>query len=148
MRVYGVMEIPHAENNSRNSVRRLTCSNLKCYTTLIRRETLVPQKEVSHQKLSQASPLMSYICPVLSLLHDHCSCFQMLRIPRLLQKKRSSFANGRKKKLVEVQGCSQKRNAIREYKCLQTTEQLILFILPRNEELPQKIQIKHTDTLN
>ena len=26
--------------------------------------------------------------------------------------------------------------------------QLILFILPRNEELPQKIQIKHTDTLN
>ena len=25
---------------------------------------------------------------------------------------------------------------------------LILFILPRNEELPQKIQIKHTDTLN
>ena len=26
------MEIPHAEHNSRNSVRRLTCSKLKCYT--------------------------------------------------------------------------------------------------------------------
>ena len=61
------------------------------------------------------------------------------------RKKRSSFANGRKKKLVELQGCSHKRNAKREYK---TTEQLILFILPRNEELPQKIQMKHTDTLN
>ena len=46
------MEIPHAGHNLRNSVRRLTCSKLKCYTTLIRRETLVAQKEVSHQKLS------------------------------------------------------------------------------------------------
>ena len=45
------MENPHAEHNSRNSVRRLTCSKLKCYTTLIRRE-LVPEKEVSHQKLA------------------------------------------------------------------------------------------------
>ena len=42
------MEIPHPEHNSRNSVRRLTCTKLKCYTTLIRRETLVPQKEASH----------------------------------------------------------------------------------------------------
>ena len=50
-----------------------------------------------------------------------------------------------KKKMVELQGCSHKRNAKREYK---TIEQLILFILPRNEELPQKIQMKHTDTLN
>ena len=50
--------------------------------------------------------------------------------------------------LVEVQGCSQKRNARRENKCLKTTEQLILFNLLRNEELPQKMQIKHTDTLN
>ena len=56
---YGVTEIPHPEHNSRNAVRRLTCSKLKCYTTLIWRETLLPQKEVSHQKPSQASPLTS-----------------------------------------------------------------------------------------
>ena len=33
------MEIPRAEHNLRNSVIRLTCSKLKCYTTLIRRDT-------------------------------------------------------------------------------------------------------------
>ena len=55
------MEIPYPEHNSRNSVRELTVTKLKCYTTLIRTETLIPQKEVSHQKLSQASPFMSYI---------------------------------------------------------------------------------------
>ena len=38
------MEIPHPVH--------LTCSKLKCYTTLIRREALVPKKEVSNQKLS------------------------------------------------------------------------------------------------
>ena len=60
----------------------------------------------------------------------------------------TSFANGRKK-LVKVQGCSHKRNARREYKRLETTERLLyLFILPRNEGLPQKMQTKHTDTLN
>ena len=54
-----------------------------------------------------------------------------------------------KKKLVQVQGCSHKRNARREYKRLETTERLLhLFILPRNEGLPQKVQTKHTDTLN
>ena len=59
------------------------------------------------------------------------------------------FANGRKKRLVKVQGCSHKRNARREYKRLETTERLLyLFILPRNEGLPQKMQTKHTDTLN
>ena len=43
------------------------------------------------------------------------------------------------KKLVKVQGCSHKRNARREYKRLETTERLLyLFILPRNEGLPQK----------
>ena len=52
-------------------------------------------------------------------------------------------------KLVKAQGCSLKRNARREWKRLQTTERLIyLFILPRNEGLPQKIQTEHTDTLN
>ena len=66
---YRVKEIHHPEHNSRNSFRGLTCSKLKCYTTLFRRETLVPPKEVSHQKLCQASPLMSYICPGLSRLH-------------------------------------------------------------------------------
>ena len=54
-----------------------------------------------------------------------------------------------KKKLVKVQGCSHIRNARREYKRLETTERLLyLFILPRNEGLPQKMQTKHTDTLN
>ena len=53
------------------------------------------------------------------------------------------------KKLVKVQGCSHKRNARREYKRLETTERLLyLFILPRIEGLPQKMQTKHTDTLN
>ena len=53
------------------------------------------------------------------------------------------------KKLVKVQGCSHKRNVRREYKRLETTERLLyLFILPRNEGLPQKMQTKHTDTLN
>ena len=51
-----------------NSVRRLTCSKLKCYTTLIRRETKVPQKEVSHQKYFYA-------------FIDHCNYFQGYRIP-------------------------------------------------------------------
>ena len=61
----------------------------------------------------------------------------------------TSFANGRKKKLVKVQGCSDIRNARREYKRLETTKRLLyLFILPRNEELSQKMQTKHTDTLN
>ena len=51
--------------------------------------------------------------------------------------------------LVKVQGCSLKRNARREYKRLQTTERLIyLFILPRNDGMPQKLQTEHTDTLN
>ena len=103
------MEISHAEHNSRNSVRRLTCSKLKCYTTLIRRETWVPQKEVTHQKLSQASPLMSYICPVLSRLHSPLQLFS-----DCYRKNRSSFANGRKKKLVEVQGCQFSQKKIKE----------------------------------
>ena len=61
----------------------------------------------------------------------------------------TSFANGRKKKLVKVQGCSDIRNARREYKRLETTKRLLyLFILPRNEGLSQKMQTKHTDTLN
>ena len=56
---------------------------------------------------------------------------------------RTSFANGQKKKkekkLVTVQGCSHIRNARRKYKRLETTERLpYLFILPRNEGLPQK----------
>ena len=93
------MEIPHAEHNSRNSVRRLTCSKLKCYITLIRRETWVPQKEVTHQKLSQASPLMSYICPVLSRLHSPLQLFS-----DCYRKNRSSFANGRKKKIGRGSG--------------------------------------------
>ena len=52
-----------------------------------------------------------------------------------------------KKKRVKVQGCSHKRNTRRECKHLYTTKQLInLFILSRNEGLPQKIQTEHTDT--
>ena len=104
------MEIPHAEHNSRNSVRRLTCSKLKCYTTLIRRETWVPQKEVTHQKLSQVSPLMSYI---------YVQYFRAFIKPLQLfsdcyRKNRSSFANGRKKKLVDFQGCQFSQKKIKE----------------------------------
>ena len=52
-----------------------------------------------------------------------------------------------KKKRVKAQGCSHKRNTRRERKHLYTTERLIyLFILSRNEGLPQKIQTEHTDT--
>ena len=142
------MEIPHAEHNSRNSVRSITCSKLKCYTTLIRRETWIPQKEVTCQKLSQASPLMLYICPVLSRLHRPLQLFSDVQDPMIVMEKEVFISQWTKKKLVEVQSCSHKRNARWEYKCLQTTKHLILFILPRNEELPQKIQIKHTDTLN
>ena len=121
---------------------------LTCYATLIRKETQVPQIEVSHQKLSQASPLCRTYVQYFRAFIDHCNYFQTYSIPLLLQKKRPSFANGRKK-LVKVQGCSHKRNARREYKRLKTTEPLIyLFILPRNEGLPQKIQTEHTDTLN
>ena len=51
------MEIPHPEHNSRNSVRRLTCTKLKCYTTLIRRQTLVPQKEVTPSEAKSGKPI-------------------------------------------------------------------------------------------
>ena len=139
------MEIPHAEHNSRNSVRRLTCSKLKCYTTLIRRETWVPQKEVTHQKLSQVSPLMSYIYvqyfrAFIKPLQLFSDCYRKtgLHLPMDEKKNWSRFRVA----------SSHKRKSRREYKCLQTTEQVILFILQRNEELPQKILIKHTDTLN
>ena len=144
------MEIPHAEHNSRNSVRRLTCSKLKCYTTLIRRETWVPQKEVTHQKLSQVSPLMSYICLVLSRLHWPLKLFSDVKDPMIVTEKRGlHLPMDEKKNWSRFRvASSHKTNARREYKCLQTIGQLILFILPRNEELPQEIQIKHTETLN
>ena len=64
-------------------------------------------------------------------------------------RKRGLYLPMDEQKLVKVQGCSLKRNAGREWKRLQTTERLIyLFILPRNEGLPQKIQTEHRDTLN
>ena len=64
-------------------------------------------------------------------------------------RKRGLHLSMDEEKLVKVQGCSHKRNARREYKRLETTERLLyLFILPRNEELPQKMQTEHTDTLN
>ena len=113
VRVSGVMEIPQAEHNSRNSVRRLTCSKLKCYTTLIRRKTWVPQKEVTHKKLSQASPLMSYIIMSSTFAPSLTTAiiFRCLGSHDCFRRKRSLFANGPKKKLVEVQGCqfSQKK---------------------------------------
>ena len=64
-------------------------------------------------------------------------------------RKRGLYLPIDEQKLVKVQGCSLKRNAGREWKRLQTTERLIyLFILPKNEGLPQKIQTEHTNTQN
>ena len=61
----------------------------------------------------------------------------------------TSFSNGRKKKTGQGSGLFSQKNARSEYKRLETTERLLyLFILPRNEGLPQKMQTKHTDTLN
>ena len=127
------------------SVRRLTFSELKCYTTLIQRETQVPPSQAKSGKPINVVHMSSTFAPSLTtaiifrcLGYHDCYRKRGLHLPM----------DEKKMELVEVQGCSQKRNARREYKCLQTTEQLILFILPRNEELPQKIQIKHTDTLN
>ena len=47
------MDIPHAENNSRNSVRRLTYSKLKFYTTLI------PKRNISSAKRGEPSEAKS-----------------------------------------------------------------------------------------
>ena len=144
------MEIPHPEHNSRNSVRRLTCTKLKCYTTLIRRETLVPQKEASHH----AEPKSGKPINVVHVSSTFAPSLTTAIIFRRLgshdrYRKRGLHLPIDEKKLVKVQGCCHKTNARREYKRLQTTERLIyLFILPRNEGLSQKIQTAYTDTLN
>ena len=92
------MEIPHPEHNLRNSVKKLTCSKLKCYTTLIRSETQAPQREVSHQKLSQASPLMSHSTFAPSL--TAAMIFRRIGSHDPFRKRgfQTSFANGREKK--------------------------------------------------
>ena len=50
-----------------------------------------------------------HICPVLSRLHSPLQLFS-----DCYRKNRSSFANGRKKKLVEVQGCQFSQKKIKE----------------------------------
>ena len=112
------MEIPHAGHNLRNSVRRLTCSKLKCYTTLIRRETLVAQKgepsEAKSDKLINVVHMSTTFAPSLTT----AVLFICLGSHDCYGKKGLHLPMDEKKKLVEVQGCSYKRNARREYKCL------------------------------
>ena len=144
------MEIPHPEHNSRNSVRRLTCTKLKCYTTLIRRQTLVLQKEVTPSEAKSGKPInvvhmSSSFVPSLTT----AIIFRRMGFHDRYRKRGLHLPVDEKKKLVKVKGCSHKGNARREYKRLYTTERLIyLFILPRNEGLSQKIQTAYTDTLN
>ena len=111
-RVSGVMEIPHAEHNSRNSVGWLTCSKVKCYTTLIRRETWVPHGRGDPSGAKSGKPInvvhmSSTFAPSLTT----AIIFRCLGSHDCFRTKRSLFANGPKKKLVEVQGCqfSQKK---------------------------------------
>ena len=111
------MGIPHAEHNSRISVRKLTCSKLKFYSTLIRRETYVPQKEVSHQKLSQVSPLVSYMSITFAPSLTTAIIFRRVG-SHDRYRKRGLHLPMEEKKLVKVQGCSHKRNARTEYKRL------------------------------
>ena len=113
------MEIPHPEHNSRNSVRRLTCTKLKCYTTLIRSETLVPQKEASHH----AEPKSGKPINVVHVSSTFAPSLTTAIIFRRLgshdrYRKRGLHLPIDEKKLVKVQGFSHKRNARREYKRL------------------------------
>ena len=129
----------HPRHNSCNPAKRLSCSELKCYATLIRRETQAPPKAVSQQ-----------LSLHMSSIHRPLELFSDIQDPMMtLQKKRSSFA-ARFKKLVMVQGSFHKKKSLRrECKRLETIEGLsYLFISPRNVGLPQKIQTEHTDTLN
>ena len=63
----------------------------------------------------------------------------------------TSFANGRKKKLVKVHGCSHKRNARREYKRFET-KQSNYSTYSSYQEMQgcrrNEMQTKHTDALN
>ena len=53
---------------------------------------------------------------------------------------------------VKIQGSSHKRNTRKEFKHPEITEQYniinLLVHVPRNTGLPQKIQTKHTGTIN
>ena len=92
------MEFPHAEQNSRNSVRRVTCSKLKCYTTLIR-----IRGEPSEAKSGKPINVVHIFRRIRS--HDR-------------NRKRDLYLPMDEKKLVKVQGCSHKRYARREFKRL------------------------------
>ena len=112
------MYIPHAENNSRNSVRRLTYSKLKFYTTLIPKRNIGSAKRDEPSEAKSGKPnnvvhMSSTFAPSLTtavifrcLGYHDCYGKRCLHLPM------------DEKKLVEVQGCSQERNARREYKCL------------------------------
>ena len=122
MRVYGVMEIPHAGHNLRNSVRRLTCSKLKCYTG-----NAHPKRNIGSAKRGEPSEAKSgkpinvvHMSSTFAPSLTTAIIFRCLGSHDCYRKKRSSFANGRKKKnwsRFRV-ASSHKRNARREYKCL------------------------------
>ena len=109
------MEIPHPEHNSRNSVRRLTCTKLKCYTTLIRRETLVPQKEGSHHAEAKSGQPINVV--------HVSSSFAPLLTTAIIYRRLGSHDRYRKrglhlpideKKTGQGSGFSHKRNACKE----------------------------------
>ena len=113
------MEIPYAEHNSHNSVRRLTCTKLKCYAMLIRRETLVRQKEASHHAEAKSGKTIN----VVHVSNTFAPSLTTAIIFRRLRshdryRKRGLHWPIHEKKLVKVQGFSHKRNARREYKRL------------------------------
>ena len=135
------MEIPHPEYNSHNSVRRLTCTKLKCYTTLIRRETLVPQKEGSHHAEAKSGKPINVVHVSSTLTPSLTTAIIFRRLgSHDRYRKRGLHLPIDEKKLIKVQVfLTKEMHARREYKRLETTERLLyLFILPRNEGLPQK----------
>ena len=135
-----MIETPHTEHNSCNPASRFAVS----YATVIQRETKVPKKELS-QQLSQASPLMSYMCPVLSHLHWPRQLFLGIGSRGRYRKRGIHLPLDEK----TGQGSSHKRNPMRKFKTLRAIN--LLFILPRNVRLPQmtqKIQTELTETLN
>ena len=134
-----MVETPHTEHNSCNPARNLAVS----YATVIRRETKVPNKELS-QQLSQASPLISYICPVLSHLHWPRQLFLRHRITWTLKKKRPSFASERKNWSSSFKKKKSKEGILKP--CNHGAINLHIHLTKKNVGLPQKIQTEHTET--
>ena len=51
------MEIPHAEHNLRKSVKRLTCSKLKCYTMLNPKRNTASAKRGEPSEAKSGKPI-------------------------------------------------------------------------------------------